>query len=44
MEKLEEIEFLQFPNASIPQFLNQTHVNIEWTHKRKNSHYISMIR
>ncbi|CAB1082299.1 hypothetical protein D1AOALGA4SA_9925 [Olavius algarvensis Delta 1 endosymbiont] len=22
----------------------RTYISIEWTHKRKNSHYISMIR
>ncbi|CAB1071804.1 hypothetical protein D1AOALGA4SA_1348 [Olavius algarvensis Delta 1 endosymbiont] len=28
----------------LPRLKNEDLISIEWTHKRKNSHYISMIR
>ncbi|CAB1068786.1 hypothetical protein D1AOALGA4SA_473 [Olavius algarvensis Delta 1 endosymbiont] len=31
-------------NVIRPMMNAIAHKNIEWTHKRKNSHYISMIR
>ncbi|CAB1077630.1 hypothetical protein D1AOALGA4SA_5416 [Olavius algarvensis Delta 1 endosymbiont] len=39
------MKFLEYKKPMLPRTNHMAmDVTIEWTHKRKNSHYISMIR